>query len=93
MTNFLHWRMMTWALVLWSAYIATWMAVTGHGPAIVALWWLAGMIGLDVLSRATQPLRRRGRSLRGPAARVEANGGAIGLIALQDWEDEGGAAA
>ena len=23
MTNFLHWRKMTWTLVLWSAYIAT----------------------------------------------------------------------
>jgi hypothetical protein len=93
MTNFLHWRMMTWALVLWSGYIATWMMVTGYGPAIVALWWLAGMIALDALSRATQPLLGRGLRLRGPAARVETNGGAIGLIALQDWEDEGGAAA
>jgi hypothetical protein len=90
MTNFLHWRKMTWALVLWSGYIATWMVATGYGPAVVALWWLAGMIALDVLSRATQPLLGRGR-LRAPAARMETKGGTAGSLALQGWEDEGGA--
>ena len=34
---------MTWALVLWSAYLATWMVLTRSGPMIVALWWLAGV--------------------------------------------------
>jgi hypothetical protein len=65
MTNFLHWRKMTWALVLWSGYIATWMLITGPGQAIVALWWLAGMIALGSLWLATQPLFQQGRGLRG----------------------------
>ena len=43
MTNFLHWRKMTWAIVLWSAYLATWMVLTRSGPVIVVLWWLAGV--------------------------------------------------
>ena len=60
MTNFLHWRRMTWALVLWSAYVATWAAITGSGPAIVMLWWLAGMIVLGSLWLATQPLFQKG---------------------------------
>ena len=49
MTNFLHWHTMTWVLVLWSGYIATWMVVSGSGPSIVALWWLAGMIVFGLL--------------------------------------------
>ena len=36
MTKFLHWRKTTWALLLWSGYLATWMVLTGSGPAIVA---------------------------------------------------------
>ena len=31
MTNFLHWRKTTWALALWSGYIATWAVITGSG--------------------------------------------------------------
>ena len=54
MTSLLHWRRMTWALVLWSAYLATWMVLTRPGPVNVALWWLAG-IGL------LQLIMRRGR--------------------------------
>ncbi len=65
MTNFLHWRKMTWALVLWSGYVTVWMVVTGSGPAIVTLWWLAGMITLGLLWLATQPLFRQGRGVRG----------------------------
>lgn len=44
MTGFLRWQKMTWILVLWSGYIATWTVVTGPSPAIVAVWWLAGVI-------------------------------------------------
>jgi hypothetical protein len=58
MTNFLHWHKMTWALVLWSGYIATWMVVTGSGPAIGAMWWLAGLGLLQVI---TQLLSQTGR--------------------------------
>jgi hypothetical protein len=65
MTNFLHWRKMTWALVLWSGYVATWAVITGSGPAIVTMWWLAGMTALGSLWLATQPLFQRGRGLNG----------------------------
>jgi hypothetical protein len=51
--------MTTWALVLWSAYIATWMVITGSRPAIVALWWLAG---LGLLQLVMQPLYETGRT-------------------------------
>ena len=54
MNSLLHWRRMTWALVLWSAYLATWLVLTRPGPVNVALWWLAG-IGL------LQLIMRRGR--------------------------------
>jgi hypothetical protein len=65
MTNFLHWRKMTWALVLWSGYVPTWAVVTGSGPAIVMLWWLVGMIVFGSLWLATQPLFQKGRGLTG----------------------------
>ena len=65
MTNFLHWRKMTWMLVLWSAYIVVWAMMTGAGPAMIALWWLAGMIVLGVFWLATQPPFQQGRGLAG----------------------------
>jgi hypothetical protein len=65
MTKVLHRRKMTWALALWSAYIATWTTLTGAGPAMVALWWLAGTACLGALWLATQPLFRKGRGLSG----------------------------
>jgi hypothetical protein len=58
MTTFLHWRVTTWVLVLWSGYLAVWMVVTGSGPVIVALWWLAG---LGLLQLILQPLYQSGR--------------------------------
>jgi hypothetical protein len=63
MINFLGWRKMTWALVLWSGYVATWAVITGPGPAIVTLWWLVGVILLRSLWLATQPLFQKGRGL------------------------------
>jgi hypothetical protein len=65
MTNFLHWRKMTWALVLWSGYVPTWAVVTGSGPAMVMLWWLVGMIVFGSLWLVTQPLFQKGRGLTG----------------------------
>jgi hypothetical protein len=65
MTNFLQWRKMTWTLVLWTGYIATWAVVTGSGPAMIALWWLAGTILLGSLWLATRPLVQQGRGLAG----------------------------
>jgi hypothetical protein len=65
MTNFVRWRKMTWALVLWSGYVATWAVITSPGPAIVSLWWLVGVILLGSLWLARQPLFRQGRGPTG----------------------------
>ena len=51
MTNCLNWPKTTWALVLC--------------PAMVALWWVAGMIVLGSLLFATQPLFHHGPGLSG----------------------------
>ena len=56
MTNFLHWRKMTCALVLWSGYVVAWTVITGSGAALFTLWWLAGTIGCCSLWVATQPV-------------------------------------
>lgn len=65
MTNFFHWRKMTWVLVLWSGYIAVWTVIAGSGPVSVAVWWLAGYVLLGPLWFATQPLFQQGRGVRG----------------------------
>ena len=65
MTKFLHWRTMTWAVVLWSGYVATWTVITGSGPAILTVWWLAGLVVFGPLWLATQPRFRQGRGLDG----------------------------
>ena len=65
MTNFLHWRKTTWALVLWSGYVVAWMAIIGSGVAMAVLWWLAGTIVFSSLWLATQPLFQQGRGLAG----------------------------
>ena len=61
MTSFLHWRRMSWVLVLWSGYVATWAVLTGSGPSVVTLWWLLGMGVFGALWLVTQPLFQRWR--------------------------------
>jgi hypothetical protein len=61
MSKFLHWRKMTWALVFWSAAMATWLVMGGLGVAIVVLVWLVGAAGMVLLWFMTQPLVRQGR--------------------------------
>ena len=51
--------------MLWSVYVPTWAVITGSGPAIVTLWWLAGMIVFGALWLGTQPLFRQGRGFNG----------------------------
>lgn len=65
MTNFLHWRKMTWVLLLWSASVATWTVVTGPGPAMAALSWFVGTVAFGLLWLGTQPLFQQGRGLDG----------------------------
>ena len=65
MTNFLHWRKMTWAFVLWSAAMTACLLIGGVRPMGVGLLWFLGMTGFGLLWLATQPLFRQGRGLRG----------------------------
>ena len=65
MTNFLHWRKMTWALVLWSGVLFVWMAVTLSASLIVVLFWLGVMVLVALLWLASQPLVHQGRGLGG----------------------------
>ena len=65
MTNVLRWRKTTWVLLLWGGYVPTWAVITGSGPAIVALWWLAGATVFGVLWLGTQPALRQGRGFSG----------------------------
>jgi hypothetical protein len=44
MTDFLHRRKMSGGLLLWSGYVVVWAVITGSGPALFTLWWLAGTI-------------------------------------------------
>ena len=88
MTNFLHWHKMTWVFVLWSSYIVTWMVVSGSGPAIVALWWVAGMIVFDLLWLVTQSLSRQGGGLRRLFARPGAGQRRIPNLDEHFWATE-----
>jgi hypothetical protein len=64
-THFLHWRKTTWALLVWSGYIATWAAITGPAPAAVVVWWLVGLVVFGSLVAVTRPRSRQGRGLGG----------------------------
>ena len=63
MTRFLHWRKMTWALLLWGAVMTTWLVVGDYGAALVGSVWLVGAAGLGLLWFMTQAPVRRGRGL------------------------------
>jgi hypothetical protein len=64
MTNFLHWRKMTWALLLWCAVAATWLLAGDSSAALVGIVWLAGTVGLCFFWFMTQPLFRQGQAFR-----------------------------
>jgi hypothetical protein len=64
MTNFLHWRKMTWVLVLFCAAIVVWPGLGIDRPVVAAALWIAATIGLGAFWLATQPLFRQGRGLR-----------------------------
>jgi hypothetical protein len=62
MTRFLHWRKMTWAIVLWIAAMAVLAVVGGLGPtAIVSV---LGLIALTMTWFMTRPLWRMGHGAR-----------------------------
>lgn len=105
MTDFVHRRTLTWAIVLWSGYVGTWAVITDSGRANVTLWWLAGTIFCGALWLGVQPGRRR-HSLEaltastryrrsrdaGTNSSAEPAGPEAGrATAVRDWEDEAGA--
>ena len=63
MTNFLHWRRMTWALLAWSAAMTAWILIGSISATRVVVLWVAGMTFLSLLWLATQPLFQQGRGL------------------------------
>jgi hypothetical protein len=62
MTRFLHWRKMTWLLLVWT--LATAAVVLTFGPAIAFFVWSLGFASLSVLWFMTRPLWRRGHGAR-----------------------------
>jgi hypothetical protein len=62
MTNFRHWRKMTWAILLSSAFLLVWIATSAFSVALIA--FALGVVGvLWVFWYLTQPLWRQGRGL------------------------------
>lgn len=68
MTNFLHWRKATWALLLWSAaaaiwLVAAWLSAAEGMAALAGISWALGMAGLGFVWFISQPLVRQGRGV------------------------------
>ena len=64
MKNFVHWRKMTWALVLWTAAAVTWWLAGDPGAALAGFLWLLGSAALAVVWFMTQPPFRQGQGFR-----------------------------
>ena len=79
MTTFLHWRKMTWALVLWSAAETAWILIGSIDATRVGVLWVAGMVFLSLLWLATQPLFQHGRGLRGVLVKPGGDSGVFNL--------------
>ena len=80
MTNFLHWRRMTWVLLAWSAAMTAWILIEGIDATRVAVLWFAGMTFLSLLWLATRPLFQQGRGLTGVF--VKPRGGQLRVVNL-----------
>ena len=61
MTNFLHWRKMTWAFVLWTVGVAVWLIMGSTPMPVVALLWVLGLVVLSVTWLMTQSAFAQGR--------------------------------
>jgi hypothetical protein len=95
-TTFVRGRTTTWTLALWSLYRAAWALASGASPAIVAVWWLAGVAVVRLVAQtlgrkpeieaAAAPLTMTAT----PALTVTVAGGHL-VDALDGWESEGGA--
>jgi hypothetical protein len=63
MTRFLHWRKMTWAILLGSVAMAAWM-IGGGAVVLIAFLWSFGIAFLGLIWFQTRPLWRQGHGLR-----------------------------
>jgi uncharacterized membrane protein len=63
MTRFIHWRKMTWAIVLFAAGMAVWLLSSG-GATVAIVSWIVGMVLLSVVWFGTRPLWRQGHGVR-----------------------------
>jgi hypothetical protein len=63
MTRFLHWRKMTWTIVLWGVAMTAWLIVSG---AVVPslLMWSFGTVLLSGIWFVSRPLWRQGHGVR-----------------------------
>lgn len=66
MTRFIHWRKMTWAMVLWSGVTLVWMAFGSgnEGVLLVSSLWTVGLACLTLVWFMTRPLWRQGHGAR-----------------------------
>lgn len=62
MTRFLHWRKMTWAIVLWVAAMA--VLTIGGGLMLTAIVSVLGLVALTVIWFMSRPLWRHGHGPR-----------------------------
>jgi hypothetical protein len=63
MTRFLHWRKMTWAIVVWGVAMGAWV-INGAPVAMNVLLWSAGMVILSLTWFLSRPLWRQGHGAR-----------------------------
>jgi uncharacterized protein (DUF58 family) len=62
MTRFLHWRKMTWAILLWN--VAMVVLVVSGGLVLAFLVWTLGLIALSSIWFGSRPLWRVGHGAR-----------------------------
>jgi hypothetical protein len=62
MTRFLHWRKMTWAILLWNAAMIV-LLVSG-GFVLAFIVWSLGLIALSSMWFGSRPLWRVGHGAR-----------------------------
>jgi hypothetical protein len=63
MTRFLHWRKMTWAILLWSVAMTAWM-IGGGAVVMISLVWSFGIVFLTLIWFSSRPLWRKGHGAR-----------------------------
>lgn len=63
MTRFLHWRKMTWVILLWSSAMIAWV-IAGGAVVTSALLWSLVFVFLTGIWFVSRPLWRQGHGVR-----------------------------